>query len=100
MDDGTIRPNDLRTGGGHGGRRRAVGLRRRASAGLVAAVAVVGSILTGILPAALQPAGPFPGAVESTFVSFTLEACRLTAGTTLPIGGKFICPDAMYTTGN
>jgi type VI protein secretion system component Hcp len=37
---------------------------------------------------------------EPNHASFTLEACRLTAGTTLPIAGKFICPDAMYTTGN
>jgi hypothetical protein len=34
-------------------------------------------------------------------VSFTLEGCRITAGTTLPnSSGQFICPDSEYTTGN
>src|SRR5690348_6378854 len=47
------------------------------------------------------PSTAFPNASdESAHASFTLEACRLTAGTTLPIAGKFICPDTMYTTGN
>ncbi|MCW3046201.1 MAG: hypothetical protein JWO74_485, partial [Solirubrobacterales bacterium] len=40
-------------------------------------------------------------AADPNHVSFTLEGCRLPAGATLPNGsGKFICPDAQYTTGN
>ena len=75
----------------HSGRRR------------FGAVALAGTaaILAALLPTPLSPAGAFPNAAdESAHVTFTLEACRLVAGTTLPIGGKFICPDAMYTTGN
>jgi hypothetical protein len=33
-------------------------------------------------------------------VSFTLEGCRNDGTITLPIGGKFVCPDSAYTTGN
>ena len=33
-------------------------------------------------------------------VSFTLEGCRNNGGIVLPIGGKFICPESAYTTGN
>src|SRR5690348_15271511 len=74
------------------------GLRARACLFVVATVAVIASMLTWVAP---QLAGAFSNASdEPVHVSFTLEACRLTAGTTLPIAGKFICPDAMYTTGN
>ncbi|HEX6701903.1 MAG TPA: hypothetical protein VF101_14345 [Gaiellaceae bacterium] len=33
-------------------------------------------------------------------VSFKLAGCKLPAGGTLPIAGKFICPDGDYTEGN
>src|SRR4051794_27504085 len=33
-------------------------------------------------------------------VGFDLLGCRLTPVTTLPINGKFVCPDNMYTTGS
>ncbi len=83
-------------------RDRRLGERGRAGLGVLAtAVALLGSLLSWIVPGPLQSAGAFPlSSSESSFVSFTLEACRLTAGTTLPIAGKFVCPDAMYTTGN
>ena len=65
---------------------------------VVAVVAVVASMLTWVAP---QLAGAFSDAAdEPVHADFTLEACRLTAGTSLPIAGKFICPDADYTTGN
>ncbi|MEY2417908.1 MAG: hypothetical protein QOG90_588 [Actinomycetota bacterium] len=63
-----------------------------------AAVAVIAGMLTWLVPS-LAHAFSDP-ADEPVHVAFTLEACRLTAGTSLPIAGKFICPDAMYTTGN
>lgn len=75
--------------------------RRTFLAGLATAIAVIGSLLSWVVVAPLQSASAFSGASnESSFVSFTLEACRLTPGQTLPIAGKFVCPDAMYTTGN
>jgi|APLak6261659120_1056016.scaffolds.fasta_scaffold04620_2 hypothetical protein len=37
---------------------------------------------------------------QSDFVSFTLEGCRNDGTILLPIAGKFVCPDAAYTTGN
>jgi uncharacterized repeat protein (TIGR01451 family) len=40
-------------------------------------------------------------ASDPNHVTFTLEGCRLAAGDTLPNTlGKFVCPDADYTTGN
>ena len=40
-------------------------------------------------------------AADPSGVSFTLEGCRNDGSITLPNGsGKFICPDAAYTTGN
>jgi hypothetical protein len=55
-----------------------------------------------------SPATPSPERVQvnaaaftqSNFVSFTLEGCRNDGSITLPINGKFVCPDAAYTTGN
>src|SRR3954447_18452786 len=65
--------------------------RRRVFAGMGATLALLVSALTGILPQ-LQSAGAFTGAGESNHVQLDLSACRLVAGTTLPIGGKFVCP--------
>ena len=40
-------------------------------------------------------------AADPVHINFTLEGCRNTGTITLPDGsGKFICPDAAYTTGN
>lgn len=37
---------------------------------------------------------------EGVHVGTTLEGCRNDGTIVLPIGGKFVCPDAAYTTGN
>lgn len=37
---------------------------------------------------------------EGVHVGTTLEGCRNDGTIVLPIGGKFVCPDAPYTTGN
>ena len=37
---------------------------------------------------------------EGVHVNTTLEGCRNDGTILLPIGGKFVCPDAAYTTGN
>ncbi len=51
--------------------------------------------------AALAPtAFTAAGATAPDSVSLALEGCRINASVTLPIGGKFVCPDALYTTGN
>jgi hypothetical protein len=71
----------------HGGTRRAV-------ARLAIFALVVGTVglITSVVPA---------GATTPAFVSQTLEGCRNDGTITLPNGsGKFICPDAAYTTGN
>lgn len=34
------------------------------------------------------------------FIGTTFEGCRNNGSITLPIGGQFICPDAVYTSGN
>jgi hypothetical protein len=39
--------------------------------------------------------------IDPNFVSFTIEGCRNNGGIVLPNGdGNYICPDAVYTTGN
>jgi uncharacterized repeat protein (TIGR01451 family) len=38
--------------------------------------------------------------VNPNFVNINLEGCRNTGSITLPINGKFVCPDAAYTSGN
>jgi uncharacterized repeat protein (TIGR01451 family) len=38
--------------------------------------------------------------VNPNHVSINLEGCRNTGSITLPINGKFVCPDAVYTSGN
>ncbi|WP_139556012.1 hypothetical protein [Methylotetracoccus oryzae] len=55
-----------------------------------AALALTASTFMGAARAVDDPDG----------VSFTLEGCRNDGTITLPIGGKFVCPDGAYTTGN
>ncbi len=51
--------------------------------------------------AALAPtAFTAAGATAPDSVNLTLEGCRIDSSITLPIGGKFVCPDSLYTTGN
>jgi len=38
--------------------------------------------------------------VAPSHVNINLEGCRNTGSITLPIAGKFVCPDAAYTSGN
>jgi uncharacterized repeat protein (TIGR01451 family) len=38
--------------------------------------------------------------VNPNHVNINLEGCRNGGSITLPIGGKFVCPDAAYTSGN
>lgn len=83
---------------GHGGRRDHADKRRRIFSGLSALVIMMASLVG----ASFATAGP-AGAAGSTGdgVSYTLEGCRNNGGISLPDGsGKFICPDAAYTTGN
>jgi hypothetical protein len=59
------------------------------------------ALLAGMLPAMVVTASPASAAAgDPSQVSFTLEGCRNNGGITLPIGGRFVCPDAAYTTGN
>jgi hypothetical protein len=37
---------------------------------------------------------------DPNHITFTLEGCRNDGSIVLPISGKFVCPDAAYTTGN
>ena len=81
------------------GRARARQRQRRI--GLLIVTAVVGSLLTALLSPGVPPAGAFTNAGDqSNQVKLDLQACRLVGGTTLPIDGKFVCPDEMYTSGN
>jgi len=50
-------------------------------------------LLTSLFGAAATAADP-------DHVSFTLEGCRNDGSFTLPIGGKYVCDDSDYTTGN
>jgi hypothetical protein len=72
--------------------------RTRVATVLAALTFVLGGTVGGLV--VLPSADAFPNAAdEGTHVSFGLEACRLTAGTTLPINGKFVCPEGMYVNG-
>jgi len=57
--------------------------------------AVVALLATSLL----SVGAPRAAAVDPQQVTFTLEGCRITTGTTLPINGEFVCPDNMYVTG-
>jgi uncharacterized repeat protein (TIGR01451 family) len=64
----------------------------------IATLALVFGVLPGVLMATAAPAA---AAADPDGVSFTLEGCRNNGGITLPNpGGKFVCPDSAYTTGN
>jgi len=55
-------------------------------------------VLPGVLMATATPAA---AAADPDGVSFTLQGCRNNGDITLPdSGGKFVCPDSAYTTGN
>src|SRR5262249_17803334 len=56
----------------------------------------------GVLPGVLMATATSAAATaDPDGVNFTLEGCRNNGGITLPnSGGKFVCPDAAYTTGN
>jgi len=57
-----------------------------------------GAIGVTLLPAVHNSAW---AAGDPSQVNFTLAGCRNDGSITLPNGsGKFICPDAAYTTGN
>jgi uncharacterized repeat protein (TIGR01451 family) len=64
--------------------------------GRFVALNMVLALMAVLVPTALIPAG----AAEPTSVSFTLEGCRNNGNISLPINGKFICPDGAYTSGN
>jgi uncharacterized repeat protein (TIGR01451 family) len=70
---------------------------RRAFAGIVTL-----ALGLGVLPAILvATATPAAAAADPSGVSFTLAGCRNNGSITLPnSGGKFVCPDSAYTTGN
>ena len=61
------------------------------------------ALCTGVVAlmatALLLPGVPRADAQPPQQVTFGLEGCRITAGTTLPINGAFVCPDSMYTSG-
>src|SRR5215471_12706267 len=56
----------------------------------------------GVLPGVLMATATSAAAAtaDPSGVSFTLEGCNNDGSIKLPIGGKFICPDSAYTTGN
>src|SRR5581483_6452540 len=63
------------------------------------AVTMIMGLLAVLAPTALIPAGPTT--TDPANVSFTLQGCRNNGSITLPnTDGKYICPDAAYTTGN
>ena len=58
------------------------------------------AVLAAQLALGLATRVAFAAFTESNFISFTLEGCRNDGSITLPIGGKFVCPDPPYTTGD
>src|SRR5262249_17441412 len=69
---------------------------RRAFAGLVT-LALTFGVLPGVLMATATSAA---ATADPDGVNFTLEGCRNNGGITLPnSGGKFVCPNSAYTTG-
>ncbi|WP_344251862.1 prealbumin-like fold domain-containing protein, partial [Humibacillus xanthopallidus] len=61
-----------------------------------ATLAVIASSALGIM----VTAAPANAATAGDGISYTLEGCKNDGTITLPNGGKFICPDTAYTTGN
>jgi hypothetical protein len=89
--------------------RAMFGLRRRpfglspvitCLVGVVAAAAVLWPIAASGQTRAVQRASAPPSTGTYPGLSFRLQGCDLPAATTLPISGKFICPDADYSDGN
>jgi hypothetical protein len=78
--------------------------------GLLLTTSAAGRTSSQAAPQSVRPASASTTAatfVDSNHVSFTLSACRLPDSNhdgipdyTLPIGGKFVCNTADYTTGN
>ena len=65
----------------------------------IATLGLVLGVLPGVLMATAAPAAA--ATADPDGVSFTLEGCRNNGDITLPnSGGKFVCPDSAYTTGN
>jgi hypothetical protein len=57
--------------------------------------------MAALVPVVGLTATPASAASDPKFVNFTLEGCRNNGTITLPnSNGKFVCPDAAYTTGN
>src|SRR5215468_4123145 len=56
----------------------------------------------GVLPGVLMATATSAAAAtaDPSGVSFTLEGCNNDGSIKLPIGGKFVCPEPAYTTGN
>lgn len=78
--------------------RLATSGKRNRRVGLFGAISLFAGILPGFVLASASPASAFTG---SSFVSFTLEGCRNDGTIRLPnTAGKFVCPEAAYTTGN
>src|SRR5690348_11944028 len=69
---------------------------RRRSKAFIAVASVVGALV----PVVLIAAAPNANAAIPSGIGFTQEGCNNPGGLVLPIAGKFICPDADYTTGN
>jgi hypothetical protein len=68
---------------------------RRAGTSLLSAVLLLAGMTTvGVITATPARAGTDPA-----HINFTLEGCRGDAGL-FAINGPFVCPDALYTTGN
>jgi hypothetical protein len=63
-----------------------------------ASAAVLLAVIAALAPTVVVPAG---AADDPDSVSLTLEGCRNDGSIGLPnAGGKFVCPDAAYTSGN
>src|SRR5215468_3914944 len=78
-----------------------MGYRRfhRPFAKALTGIATLGLVL-GVLPGVLMATATSAAAAtaDPDGVSFTIQGCRNTGSITLPIGGKFVCPDSAYTT--
>ena len=63
---------------------------RKVWSGVATTLLLLLTLLTGTALAAGDPVQ----------INFTLEGCRNDGSIILPIGGKYVCPDSAYTTGN
>ena len=78
---GQVDTGSSSSGGGNAG---GGGTTRQADKHVRAAAATVAALAT----------------INPSHVTTTLEGCKNTGSITLPIAGKFVCPDAAYTSGN